>query len=284
MKKKKATGALADEVAIITGGASGIGRAAVVEFARLGAAVIVADIDDAGGRKTVRLVRTAGGRAHYQHCDVSRAEDAQGVVARALKEFGRLTILYNNAATTVLCNEHDRPVTELEERVWDKMLAVCLKGVFLCSKHAIPHIIAAGGGCVLNTSSVDAVLAEPGFDAYTAAKGGVISMTRSMAGYYAQFGVRVNCIVPGFVETECQQGWLADPAKRAAAEALHPGGIARPEEVARFAAFIVSPQARRITGAMLPIDGGFTAVKTSPKQTIDPKAGTKRRERSHGKN
>jgi len=260
------------KVAVITGGTQGLGEAIAREFARQGAAVVVADVDAAGGRETVRRVRAAGGRAVYQHCDVSCAEDARNVAAVAAEKFGRLTILYNNAATTVLCNEHDRPVTELEERVWDKMLAVCLKGVFLCSKHAIPHIIAAGGGCVLNTSSVDAVLAEPGFDAYTAAKGGVISMTRSMAGYYAQFGVRVNCIIPGFVETECQQGWLADPAKRAAAEMLHPGGIAQPDEVARFAAFIVGPHARRITGAMLPIDGGFTAVKTSPQQTIDPKA------------
>ncbi len=268
------TDSLSGQVAIITGAASGIGRAAAVEFARQGAAVVVADVDDAGGEETVRRVRAAGGNALYHRCDVSRAADAQAVAARAVAEFGRLTILYNNAATTVLCNEQDRPVTELEEWVWDKMLGVCLKGVFLCSKYAIPPIIAAGGGCVLNTSSVDAVLAEPGFDAYTAAKGGVISMTRSMAGYYAQFGVRVNCIVPGFVETECQQAWLADPAKRAAAGLLHPGGIARPEEVARFAAFIVGPQAQRITGAMLPIDGGFTAVKTSPQQTIDPKSGS----------
>lgn len=257
---------LSSQVAIITGAASGIGRAAASEFAARGASVCVADVDADGGEETVRHVVAAGGRAFFQHCDVSQAAQAEAMVRATVERFGKLTILYNNAATTALCNKEDRPVDQLPEWVWDKMIAVCLKGVYLCSKFAIPEIRQAGGGCILNTSSVDSLIAEPGFDAYTAAKGGVIALTRSMAAEFAKDRIRVNCIAPGYVETECQENWLKNPAARRAAESLHLTRLGRPADIARFAAFLASPQSEYITGGIFPVDGGFTAFKTQPGQ------------------
>jgi NAD(P)-dependent dehydrogenase (short-subunit alcohol dehydrogenase family) len=261
---------LQDQVAIITGAASGVGRAAAIEFARQGARVCVADVDEPGAVETVRQVHSEGGQAFWQRVDISESTQVEAMVQATVERFGSVTILYNNAATTVLCNKEDRSVTELQEWVWDKMLAVCLKGVYLCCKYAIPAIKKAGGGCVLTTSSVDAVLAEPGYDAYTAAKGGVIALTRSMAAEFAADKIRVNCLVPGYVETECQQDWLADAATRRAAESLHLTRLGRPADVARFAAFLAAPQSEYITGGIFPIDGGFSAFKT-PSGFVDTK-------------
>lgn len=262
------TGSLHGLVAAITGAGSGIGRAAALEFAAQGARICVADVDAEGGAETVRRIEASGGVAFFQSTDVSSGEQAAAMVQATVEHYGALHILYNNAATTILCNTHDRPVTELPEWVWDKMLAVCLKGVYLCSKYAIPEIIKAGGGCVVNTSSIDAVLAEPGYDAYTAAKGGVIALTRSMAGEFAKHKVRVNCIVPGYVETECQEGWINEPKARAVAESLHLTRLGRPEDIARFGAFLCAPLNEYITGGIFNIDGGFTAFK-APAGSVD---------------
>ena len=177
---------LRGRVAIITGAASGIGRAASLRFAEAGASIVVADVDEAGGQQTVSQI---GDQAVFVHTDVSSAADAEVLARTAIDHFGHIDILYNNAATTVLCNERDRPVHELEEWVWDTMLNVCLKGVFLCSKYVLPHMMAQKRGVIINTSTVDALVAEPGFDSYTAAKGGVISLTRSMAAEYAPYNI-----------------------------------------------------------------------------------------------
>ncbi|HZP84428.1 MAG TPA: glucose 1-dehydrogenase [Chthonomonadaceae bacterium] len=249
---------LAGRVAIITGGASGIGRAACLLFAAAGAKVVVADVDEAGGQATVARI---GENACFVKTDVSSAADAAALSAAALARFGRIDILYNNAATTVLCNEHDRPVHELEEWIWDKMLAVCLKGVYLCSKYALPHMMAQKRGVVINTTSIDALIAEPGYDSYTAAKGGVIALTRSMAAEYAPYGIRVNVISPGYVITECQQWYHDDPQARAIADSLHLTRVGRPEDIANMALYLASDRAEFITGALIPVDGGFTAFK-----------------------
>jgi NAD(P)-dependent dehydrogenase (short-subunit alcohol dehydrogenase family) len=249
---------LAERVAIVTGGASGIGRAACLIFARAGARVVVADVDEKGGRATAEKI---GKEAHFVRADVSLASDAERLAAATLDRFGRIDILYNNAAATRLCNEKDRPVHLLEEAVWDKVLGVCLKSVFLCSKYALPPMMAQKRGVIINTSSTMAVLTQTGSHSYTAAKGGVIALTRIMAADYAKYGIRVNVITPGYVITECQQWYHDDPRARAQTDAMHLTRVGQPEDIAQMALYLASDKAAFITGANMIVDGGFTAFK-----------------------
>jgi meso-butanediol dehydrogenase / (S,S)-butanediol dehydrogenase / diacetyl reductase len=250
---------LAGTVAIVTGGAAGIGRAAAMRFAEAGASVVIADVDEAEG---LSLAEDLGEKAMFVRTDVSSAHDAEQMAARTVQRFGRIDILCNNAAATVLCNERDRPVHELDEWVWDRMQAVCLKGVFLCSKYTLPTMMSQGRGVIINTASVDALVAEPGYDSYTAAKGGVIALSRSMAAEYARYGIRVNCIAPGYVITTCQQWYMDDARARAEADAMHLTRVGRPEDIAEMSLFLASERAAFITGALFTVDGGFTAFKT----------------------
>jgi NAD(P)-dependent dehydrogenase (short-subunit alcohol dehydrogenase family) len=255
---------LSDRVALITGAASGIGKAAARLFAREGARVLIADLDAINGRAVADEITAAGGVAEFVATDVAKTAEAARAVDTAVRTWGRLDILYNNAAPTRLCNERDRAVHELDEAVWDTMIAVALKGVFLMSKHALPVMMAQKRGVILNTATINALIAEPGVDSYTAAKGGVVALTRSMALNYARHGIRVNCISPGYVITECQQDWYQQPAARAAAEALHLTRLGRPEDIAGLALFLASDQAAFMTGSNVVIDGGFTAFKLQP--------------------
>ncbi len=255
---------LQDRVAIITGAASGIGKAAARLFAREGARVLVADLDTVNGTAVAAEINAAGGTAQFLATDVSKSADAARAVETAGATWGRLDILYNNAAPTRLCNERDRAVHELDEAVWDTMIDVALKGVFLMSKHALPVMMRQHRGVILNTATVDAVIAEPAVDSYTAAKGGVIALTRSMALNYASHGIRVNCLSPGYVITECQLGWYDNPEARRAAEATHLTRLGRPEDIAEMALFLVSDKAEFMTGSNIVIDGGFSAFKFKP--------------------
>ena len=254
---------LAGKVAIITGAASGMGRAAARLFAREGAEVVIADLDDARGAAVCSEIRAEGGEAAFVRTDVSRSGDVAALVADTVARYGRLTTLYNNAAATKLCIEEDRSVTELPEEVWDEMIAVTLKGCYLCCKYGIPEIIRAGGGSVINTSSTDAIMGQGGYDSYNAAKGGILAMTRSMAVAYAPHKVRVNAILPGFIRTEATQRWLDAPGSRKAIEALHLTRVGEPEDVARFALYLASDDSDYVTGGWHCIDGGFTAFKTT---------------------
>lgn len=255
---------LPDHVALITGAASGIGRASAKLFAREGARVILADLDVKNGEAAAAEINAAGGTARFVATDVSKFADAQRAVAAATAAWGRLDILYNNAAPTRLCNEKDRAVHELDEAVWDVMINVALKGVFLMAKAALPVMMQQQRGVILNTSTIDALLAEPGIDSYTAAKGGVIALTRSMALNYAAHGIRVNAISPGYVITECQLDWYQNAAARAAAEATHLTRLGRAEDIAEMALFIASDKGAFMTGSNVVIDGGFTAFKFKP--------------------
>jgi NAD(P)-dependent dehydrogenase (short-subunit alcohol dehydrogenase family) len=255
---------LLDRVALITGAASGIGRASARLFAREGARVLLADLDVKNGEAAAAEINAAGGTARFVATDVSKFDHAQRAVAAATDTWGRLDILYNNAAPTRLCNEKDRAVHELDEAVWDVMIDVALKGVFLMAKAALPVMMQQKRGVILNTSTIDALLAEPGIDSYTAAKGGVIALTRSMALNYAAHNIRVNAISPGYVITECQLDWYQNPAARAAAEATHLTRLGTAEDIAELALFLASDKAAFMTGSNVVIDGGFTAFKFKP--------------------
>lgn len=253
---------LKDRVAIITGSAAGIGCAGALEFAKEGARVVVVDINERGGQETERRVREAGGEAFFVRTDVSKSDQVAAMVNYAIDRYHRIDILWNNAAATKLCNEQDRPVHLLPEAVWDQMIAVTLKGQYLCCKHVLPHMMETRKGAVINTSSTDALIGQGGYDSYTAAKGGIVSMTRSMAVYYSQFGIRINAICPGFVHTELQDPWLNNPKSRRAIEDLHLTRVGRPEDIAKFALYLASDDAEYVTGGIYPIDGGFMAFKT----------------------
>jgi len=253
---------LLDRVAIITGSGSGIGRAGARLFAQEGAKVVVADVNEQSGRETQRLLENAGGNSLYVRTDVSKAADVEQLMKATMEQYGRLDILWNNAATTNLCNEHDRPVHLLPESVWDKMLSVTLKGVYLCCKFGLPYMMAARKGTVINTSSTDALIGQGGYDSYTAAKGGIVSMTRSMAVYYSQFDIRINAICPGFIHTPPQDSWLNTPKIRRSIEDLHLTRIGLPDDIAKFALYLASDDSEYVTGGIYNIDGGFTAFKT----------------------
>ncbi|HEV2378965.1 MAG TPA: glucose 1-dehydrogenase [Terriglobia bacterium] len=253
---------LQGRVAIITGSASGVGRAGAILFAKEGARVVLADINEQGGQETEKVIRETGGMASFVSTDVSKPPQVESMVKVAIERYQRLNILWNNAGATKLCNEEDRPVHLLPESVWDQMLAVTLKGMYLCSKYVLPHMMAAGRGVVINTSSTDALVGQGGYDSYTAAKGGIVSMTRSMAVYYSKFGIRVNAICPGFVHTELQDPWMNNPKSRSVIEGLHLTRVGIPEDIAKFALYLASDDAEYVTGGVFAIDGGLTAFKT----------------------
>jgi len=251
---------LAGKVAIVTGGGSGIGRATAVLFAREGARVVVADYAPEGGQETVRMIREHGGEALFVESDVSKAEDMQRLVQTTVDAYGRIDILFNNAAVTIPAS-----VVDATEEVWDKTMDIDLKGVFLLSKYAIPHLINGGGGSVINMASMCGLVASPSQAPYSAAKGGVVALTRQMAIDYARYNIRVNGIAPSEVRTPMFLGFIhraPDPEKKMQelVARIPMGRVAEPEEIARVALFLASDESSYITGVTLPVDGGLTAM------------------------
>ena len=247
---------LKEKVAIVTGAGSGIGRAIAVELARQGARVVAVDRNEAGGADTLRQVAAAGREGHLLVADVSRAPDAERIVDEAVRVFGRLDALINNAAVMI-----SKAVPELSEDEWDYVLGVNLKGVFLCSKQAILQFRRqGGGGTIVNMASVNSFYAEGGIAAYCAAKDGVQQLTRAMAIDHSAEGIRINCICPGWIDTPLNAAYFADPAARAFADKLHAiGRIGQPAEVASVATFLVSDDASFVTGASIVVDGCLSA-------------------------
>ncbi|MGQ0805572.1 MAG: SDR family NAD(P)-dependent oxidoreductase [Actinomycetota bacterium] len=260
-------GRLAGKVALITGSTRGIGRATAVRFAEEGAAVVVTGRSTDLGAEVEREIRGAGADAIYVPMDVGNEEDVRAAVAAGVDRYGRLTTLVNNAAPTEIMGpgKQDRGVTDLENEGWDAILRVALTGVFWACKHAIPALIEAGGGSVLNISSGASVLGVPGLDAYTAAKGALNSLTRSIAVEYASANVRCNALVVGMVLTgEGAHVMAEDPVLGPAIRAIHLTRLGRPEDIANAALFLSSDEAEFVTGALLPVDGGVTAKMNVP--------------------
>jgi NAD(P)-dependent dehydrogenase (short-subunit alcohol dehydrogenase family) len=242
--------------AVVTGAGAGIGRAIAVRFAGEGAHVLVADIDEDAA---ALVARDLGPPALWQGVDVAEEASVAAMIRRAIDEWGGLDVLVNNAGIGIAAN-----TTDTDERDWRMVLDVCLTGTFFAMKHAIGPMRAAGGGSIINMSSVAALVGITDRAAYSAAKGGVLALTRAAAIDHVAEGIRINCIAPGTVETPWVDRITAgyeDPASaRAAMEARQPHGrLVRPEEIAAVAAYLASDEAASVIGAAMVVDGGMTA-------------------------
>ena len=261
---------MAGKVALVTGSTRGIGRAIAMRFAAEGAKVVVTGRTEETGREVEAEIRAAGGDATYVRTDLANEDEVVAAVSAAVTTYGRLTTLVNNAAPTELMGpgRMDRRVTELENDAWDSIMLVALKAVVWACKHAIPEMAKAGadaGSSIVNISSAASMLGTPGLDTYTAAKGALNTLTRSMAVEYAGDGIRSNCIVSGMVLTsEGAHTLMEDPVIGGATRAMHLTRLGLPEDIANAALFLASDEAAFVTGAVIPVDGGVTARMPVP--------------------
>lgn len=242
------------KVAIVTGAASGIGRATAVAFAASGASVVVADVDATRGEETVALARAAGSRAVFQRCDVSSPTEVEALIARAVSEYGRLDFAHNNAGINSLAAD------EWESKNWDRSVGVNLTGVMLCMRAEAAVMLAQGNGAIVNTASINGLVGNASQPAYTATKHAVVGLTRHGALKWARKGVRVNCVCPGVIDTPMVEGVASRPEIRKIMEGMTPlGRFGKPEEVAAGVLWLCSDAASFVTGHPLVIDGGATA-------------------------
>ncbi len=250
---------LKDKVAIITGAGLGMGRAGAVLFAREGASVLIFDINEKAARETERMIKEEGGKCAVYIGDVSKENDVKAGVEEAVKQFGKLNILYANAG--VLWKDRDKSVIETTEENWDIVQAINLKGAFFLTKHGIPYLKKAGGGSIILVGSISALV---GFtlaqDSYTCAKGALISLCKSLAVQFGPDNIRCNIIHPGMVDTPLQEPYLTPEKKKAIAESLPLRRLGRAEDIAYTALFLASDESSWMTGAELIVDGGFIAT------------------------
>ncbi len=250
-------GKLEGKVALVTGGGSGIGRASSLAFAREGAKVVVADVMVEGGEETVRMIMETGGEAIFARTDVSKASDVEAMVNCTISTYGRLDCAVNNAgiegimAMTADCTEEN----------WDRIIAINLKGVWLCMKYEIPEMLKQGGGAIVNTASVAALVGFQGLPAYCASKGGIVALTRAAALEYAKAGIRINAVCPGVIRTPMVERVTGGkPEAEAQYTALEPiGRMGAPEEIAEAVVWLCSDGASFVTGHPMVVDGGFVA-------------------------
>jgi NAD(P)-dependent dehydrogenase (short-subunit alcohol dehydrogenase family) len=249
---------LKNKVAVITGGGSGIGRAAAQLFAREGASVVIADIDEAGGEETLRRICEAGGEAHFVKADVAEAAEIEALIDKVIELHGRLDCAYNNAGIL----GDIVPLVDHDEAAWDRTLAVNLKGTWLCMKYQIPQMLKQGSGAIVNTTATAGIKGgSPHRSAYAAAKAGVVALSKGAAMEYAEYGLRINVICPSHTRTPMlEQIFERRPELEAEFIAQAPmGRIAAPEEVAEGALWLCSDLSSFVTGHVLAVEGGFLA-------------------------
>lgn len=246
----------AGKVALVTGAASGIGRASALAFAQQGAKVVVADVSVEGGEETVRMIKEIGGDALFIATDVSRSTEVEALIRHTVAHYGRLDIAHNNAAIEGAL----APTASYTEEDWDRTINVNLKGTWLCMKYEILQMLHQGGGAIVNTASVVGLVGTMGLPAYCASKGGVIQLTKAAALEYAKAGIRVNAICPGATYTPMLNRLLAQPGAETGMLATIPlGRISQPAEVAAAAVWLCSDAASYVTGHVMVVDGGLIA-------------------------
>lgn len=244
------------KVALITGGSSGIGREAALKFTQKGAKVVVADIDEAGGAETVQMVKDAGGDAFFIKTDVAQEDEIQAMVRRTVEHFGRLDYAFNNAGVT----GEIAPTAQSSRENFDHVMAVNVYGVYNCMKYEIPEMLQAGGGAIVNTSSLSGLKGYPGVPAYVASKHAILGLTKTVALEHAKDNIRVNAVCPGIAESGLTRPSLADPEFRAYMEMMTPmGRVAHAREIAGIVTWLCSDEASYTTGTYMIVDGGWDA-------------------------
>ncbi|MCH8298597.1 MAG: SDR family oxidoreductase [Chloroflexi bacterium] len=251
-------GNLDGKTTLVTGGGSGIGRATSLAYAREGARVVVVDVNVEGGEETVQQIKEAGGEAILVHADVAKPEDTQAMVAQAVEAFGSLDCAFNNAGIS----GRERWLTaEYPEEEWDRVTSINLKGVWLCMKAEIPQMLKQGGGAIVNTASVAGLVGIRGTAAYIAAKHGVVGLTKAAALEYADRGIRINSVCPGYIRTPLVQGIFDSvDGYEDQVKSRHPvGRLGEPSEIAAAVLWLSSDSASFVTGHNMAVDGGYTA-------------------------
>jgi len=255
-------GQLTGNVALVTGGASGIGRATALTFARKGAKLIIADMHEDGGQQTVHMITEQGGEAIFVQTDVTQATAVEVLISQAVETYGRLDCAHNNAGIsgTGIAGAQRALNAEYPEERWHQVIAVNLTGVWLCMKYELAQMLQQGSGAIVNTASVAGLVGLAGNAAYVASKHGVVGLTKTAALEYARHGIRVNCVCPGYIETPMTALEMQDPERRALMMASEPvGRVGHPEEVAETVVWLCSDAASFVTGHTMTVDGGYVA-------------------------